>query len=80
LERLLNPSATGPSPDYQQTRTGYAESQEGRKGKTREEDEGGDRGAAAFELVVVEGRRKQVIQVSSSYPLPQVVIRVELLI
>ena len=29
---------------------------------------------------VVEGRRKQVTQVTSSYLLPQVVIRVELLI
>jgi hypothetical protein len=47
-----------------QTQRGYAESQEGSKGKTS----------------VAEGRRKQVIQVSSSYLLPQVVIRVELLI
>jgi hypothetical protein len=41
---------------------------------------GCERGAAATELVLAEGRRKQVTQVSSSYLLPQVVIRVELLI
>jgi hypothetical protein len=51
----------------------------GAKEKTREEHERCDRGAAAFELVVVEGRRKQVTQVTSRYLLPQVVIRVELL-
>jgi hypothetical protein len=63
-----------------QTRRGYAESQEDGKGKTREEDERRDRGAAGYEPVALEGRRKQVTQVSLRYLLPQVVIRVELLI